>query len=105
MYDAVHFTGGRVKAIVAKHEFSAACMAEGSRRTAGGLGVVMATSGAGAMNLVPGVAEAYAARVPLLALIGQPPTDLEGRGAYQDSSGRAGAFDAAELFGSITRFC
>lgn len=105
VYDAVDRTGGRVKAVVAKHEFAAACMAEGARRAAGGLGVVMATSGAGAMNLVPGIAEAYAARVPLLALIGQPPRDLEGRGAFQDSSGRAGAFDAVALFSSISRFC
>ncbi|MCX4547602.1 thiamine pyrophosphate-binding protein [Streptomyces sp. NBC_01387] len=105
MYDAVHHGDGRVKAVVAKHEFSATCMAEGSHRTVGGLGVVMATSGAGAMNLVPGVAEAYAARVPLLALVGQPPRDLEGRGAFQDTSGRSGAFNAVELFGSISRFC
>ncbi|MCI4065599.1 thiamine pyrophosphate-dependent enzyme [Micromonospora sp. R77] len=105
LYDAAHRTDGRIRAVVAKHEFAAACMAEGSVRAAGGLGVVMATSGAGAMNLVPGVAEAYAARVPLLALVGQPPRDLEGRGAFQDSSGRGGAFDATELFGTISRFC
>ncbi|MGC4807704.1 thiamine pyrophosphate-binding protein [Micromonospora sp. DT233] len=105
LYDAAHRTDGRIRAVVAKHEFAATCMAEGSVRARGGLGVVMATSGAGAMNLVPGVAEAYAARVPLLALVGQPPRDLEGRGAFQDSSGRGGAFDATELFGTISRFC
>ncbi|MGA8114103.1 MAG: thiamine pyrophosphate-binding protein [Actinocatenispora sp.] len=105
IYDAVHFSDGRVTAIVAKHEFAAACMAEGSHRTVGGLGVVMTTSGAGSMNLVPGIAEAYSARVPMLALVGQPPTNLEGTGAFQDSSGRGGAFDAVELFSSISRFC
>lgn len=104
LYDAAHHSG-RVTPVVAKHEFSAACMAEGSHRTGGGPGVVMTTSGAGAMNLVPGVSEAYAARVPLLALVGQPPRALEGRGAFQDSSGRSGALDAVELFGSISRFC
>lgn len=105
LYDAAHHSTDGVTAVVAKHEFAAACMAEGSRRTGGGLGVVMTTSGAGAMNLVPGVAEAYAARVPLLALVGQPPRDLEGHGAFQDSSGRAGSLDAVRLFGSVSRFC
>ncbi|EST37945.1 hypothetical protein N566_10135 [Streptomycetaceae bacterium MP113-05] len=104
LYDAAHHSG-RVTPVVAKHEFAAACMAEGNHRTGGGPGVVMTTSGAGAMNLVPGVSEAYAARVPLIALVGQPPRALDGRGAFQDSSGRSGALDAAELFGSISRFC
>lgn len=104
-YDAAQLSGGRVRPVVAKHEFSAVTMAEGYHRTSGRPGVVMATSGAGAMNLVPGLAEAYAARIPLLALIGQPPRALEGRGAFQDSSGRAGAFDAVELFRPISRFC
>ncbi|MFJ5034110.1 thiamine pyrophosphate-binding protein [Streptomyces sp. NPDC088560] len=105
LYDAAHLSDGAVRAVVAKHEFSAATMAEGYHRTSGRLGVAMATSGAGAMNLVPGLAEAYAARVPVLALIGQPPRPLEGRGAFQDSSGRAGAFDAVRLFAPISRFC
>ncbi|MDT0377717.1 thiamine pyrophosphate-binding protein [Streptomyces sp. DSM 42041] len=104
LYDAAHHSG-RLTPVVAKHEFAAACMAEGSHRTGGGLGVVMTTSGAGAMNLVPGVSEAYAARVPLLALVGQPPRPLEGRGAFQDSSGLSGSLDAVQLFGSISRFC
>jgi acetolactate synthase-1/2/3 large subunit len=105
LYDAAQHSGGRLTAVVAKHEFSAACMADGCHRATGGLGVVMATSGGGAMNLVPGITEAYAARVPMLALIGQPPRDLEGNGAFQDSSGLAGAFDAVALFSSISRFC
>ncbi|MEU6736818.1 thiamine pyrophosphate-binding protein [Streptomyces physcomitrii] len=105
LYDAAHLSGGRVTAVVAKHEFSAATMAEGYHRTSGRLGVAMATSGAGAMNLVPGLAEAYAARIPTLALVGQPPRPLEGRGAFQDSSGLAGTFDAVDLFRPLTRFC
>ncbi|MEU0132171.1 thiamine pyrophosphate-binding protein [Streptomyces sp. NPDC006289] len=105
IYDAAQHSGGRVTAVVAKHEFSAVTMAEGYHRTTGRLAVAMATSGAGAMNMVPGIAEAHAARLPLLALIGQPPRALEGRGAFQDSSGRAGAFDAVGLFRNISRFC
>ncbi|MFI5683080.1 thiamine pyrophosphate-binding protein [Streptomyces sp. NPDC051636] len=104
LYDAVH-RGGAVRGIVAKHEFSAVTMADGYARTSGRLGVVAATSGGGAMNLVPGLAEAYASRVPVLALVGQPPTGQEGHGAFQDSSGRAGSFDAREVFAPVSRFC
>ncbi|WP_282785292.1 thiamine pyrophosphate-binding protein [Nocardia sp. CC201C] len=92
-------------AVVAKHEFSAATMADGYARSTAGLGVVVATSGGGAVNLVAGLAESFASRVPVLALVGQPPTVLEGKGAFQDSSGRAGAFDAVRLFSPLTRYC
>ncbi|MFF7972450.1 thiamine pyrophosphate-binding protein [Streptomyces sp. NPDC007905] len=104
LYDAVH-RGGAVRGVVAKHEFSAVTMADGYARTTGRLGVVAATSGGGAMNLVPGLAEAYASRVPVLALVGQPPTGQEGLGAFQDSSGKAGSFDAREVFATVSRFC
>ncbi|WP_068058823.1 thiamine pyrophosphate-binding protein [Nocardia xishanensis] len=103
LYDALF--DSEVTGVVAKHEFSAATMADGYARVTGGLGVVAATSGGGAMNLVAGLAESYASRVPVLALVGQPPTALEGRGAFQDSSGRAGAIDAVRLFGSVSRYC
>ncbi|WP_330336796.1 thiamine pyrophosphate-binding protein [Streptomyces sp. NBC_00557] len=104
LYDAVH-RGGTLRPVVAKHEFSAVTMADGYARTTRRLGVVAATSGGGAMNLVPGLAEAYASRVPVLALVGQPPTGQEGRGAFQDSSGKAGSFDAREVFAPVSRFC
>ncbi|GHD93345.1 thiamine pyrophosphate-binding protein [Streptomyces naganishii] len=104
LYDALH-RGGAVRAVVAKHEFSAVTMADGYARTTRRTGVVAATSGGGAMNLVPGLAEAYASQVPLLALVGQPPTGQEGRGAFQDSSGRAGSLDAREVFAPVSRFC
>jgi acetolactate synthase I/II/III large subunit len=105
LYDAVHAHGRGMHGVVAKHEFAAATMADGYARTTGRLGVVAATSGGGAMNLVPGLAEAYASRIPVLALVGQPPTGLEGTGAFQDSSGRAGSFDARQVFAPISRFC
>ncbi|MFJ6836997.1 thiamine pyrophosphate-binding protein [Streptomyces sp. NPDC091209] len=104
LYDAVH-RGGTVRGVVAKHEFSAVTMADGYARTTGRLGVVAATSGGGAMNLVPGLAEAYASRVPVLALVGQAPTAQEGQGAFQDTSGKADSFDAAAVFAPISRFC
>lgn len=105
LYDAIFDGADDVIGVIAKHEFSAATMADGYARSTGGLGVVAATSGGGAMNLVAGLSESFASRVPVLALIGQPPTALEGLGAFQDSSGQAGTINAVRLFGSITRYC
>ncbi|MET9488943.1 thiamine pyrophosphate-binding protein [Nocardia sp. NPDC006630] len=105
LYDAAFDHRELVTAVVAKHEFSAATMADGYARSTAGLGVVAATSGGGAMNLVAGLAESFTSRVPVLALVGQPPTVLEGKGAFQDTSGRAGAFDAVRLFTPISHYC
>jgi acetolactate synthase-1/2/3 large subunit len=105
LYDAIDAFPGELTGVVAKHEFSAATMADGYARVTAGLGVVAATSGGGAMNLVAGLAESFASRVPVLALVGQPPTAQEGKGAFQDSSGVAGTFDAAQLFEQISRYC
>lgn len=103
LYDAI-VDQSVVAGIVAKHEFSAATMADGYSRSIG-IGVVAATSGGGAMNLISGLAESFTSRIPILALVGQPPTTAEGNGAFQDSSGRAGAIDAVRLFGEVSRFC
>ncbi|WP_067673623.1 thiamine pyrophosphate-binding protein [Nocardia miyunensis] len=105
LYDAIFESSGEVTGVVAKHEFSAATMADGYARVTAGLGVVAATSGGGAMNLVAGLAESFTSRVPVLALVGQPPTDQEGAGAFQDSSGKAGTIDAAQLFDQVSRYC
>ncbi|MFB7720417.1 thiamine pyrophosphate-binding protein [Nocardia sp. NPDC056100] len=105
LYDAAFDHRELVTAVVAKHEFAAATMADGYARSTSGFGVVCATSGGGAVNLVAGLAESFASRVPVLALIGQPPTVLEGKGAFQDTSGRAGAFDAVRLFTPISHYC
>ncbi|MGE2715715.1 thiamine pyrophosphate-binding protein [Mycolicibacterium litorale] len=104
LYDAAHTCAG-LTAVLAKHEFSAATMADGYSRSGAGLGVVAATSGGGCLNTVPGLGEALASRVPVLALIGQPPTGLDGRGAFQDTSGRNGALDGYALFSAVSLFC
>jgi len=104
LYDAAHFNDD-ITAILAKHEFSAATMADGLSRSGAGLGVVAATSGGGCLNTVAGLGEAMASRVPVLALIGQPPTSLDGRGAFQDTSGRNGALDGEALFSAVSVFC
>ncbi|MDA3627070.1 thiamine pyrophosphate-binding protein [Saccharopolyspora sp. WRP15-2] len=105
LYDAISHGSGRVTGVVGKHEFSAGAMAEGYHRASNRLAVVAATSGGGALNLVPALGEAYASGVPLLALIGQPPTSLEGRGAFQDQSGLNGSLNGPALFAAVSRFC
>ena len=59
-----------------------------------GLGVVVATSGGGSLNLVAGLGESLASRVPVLALVGQPPT-VDGRaGQLPGHQRRNGSLDA-----------
>jgi acetolactate synthase I/II/III large subunit len=95
MFAAVQRGRPAIRAVLAKHEHGAASAAAANARVRGGLGVVLATSGGGAMNLVHGLAEARASHVPLLAIVGEPPLDLQGAGAFQDTSGRAGQLDEA----------
>ena len=104
LYDAAHFRSD-ITAVLAKHEFSAATMADGYSRGGAGLGVVAATSGGGALNLVAGLGESLASRVPVLALIGQPATTMDGRGSFQDTSGRNGSLNAEALFSAVSVFC
>ncbi|MEO3760849.1 thiamine pyrophosphate-binding protein [Mycobacterium sp. B14F4] len=104
LYDAAHLRSD-ISAVLAKHEFSAATMADGYSRSGCGLGVLAATSGGGCLNTVPGLGEALASRVPVLALIGQPPTGLDGRGSFQDTSGRNGALDGHALFSAVSVYC
>src|SRR5271165_3784774 len=89
LYDAAHFHGG-VAAVLAKHEFSAAAMADGYSRGGAGLG---------------GVGESLASRVPVLALVGQAPAVLDGRGSFQDTSGCNGSLDGQALFSAVSRYC
>ena len=104
LYDAAHFQDD-LTAILAKHEFSAATMADGYRRAGAPLGVVAATSGGGSLNLVAALGESLTSRIPVLALVGQPPTALDGHGSFQDTSGRNGALDAEALFSAVSVYC
>jgi acetolactate synthase I/II/III large subunit len=104
LYDAAYFRSD-ITAVLAKHEFSAATMADGYSRSGAGLGVVAATSGGGALNLLPGLGESFTSRVPVLALVGQPATTMDGRGSFQDTSGRNGSLDAEALFSQASVFC
>src|ERR1700756_4874629 len=104
LYDAAHFSSD-ITAVLAKHESPAATMADGYSRSGAGLGVVAATSGGGSLNVVPGLGEALASRVPVLALIGQATTTLDGRGSFQDTSGCNGALNAEALFSAVSVYC
>src|SRR6478672_1658926 len=104
LYDAAHFRDD-ITAVLAKHEFSAATMADGYSRSGCGLGVVAATSGGGCLNTVAGLGEALARRVTVMELMGAATTSLDGRGAFQDTSGRNGALDGDALFSAVSVFC
>jgi acetolactate synthase-1/2/3 large subunit len=105
LFLAVQRRRPRLSAVLCKHEHAAGTAADAYARLTGGLGVVLATSGGGALNLVHALAEARASRVPLLALVGEPPLGQQGRGAFQDTSGRGGAVDAAAVFSAVTPDC
>ncbi len=104
LYDAAHFQPV-ITAVLAKHEFSAATMADGYSRSGAGLGVVAATSGGGALNLVAALGESLTSRVPVLALVGQTPTTMDGHGSFQDTSGRNGSLDAEAVFSAVSVSC
>ena len=76
--------------IMSRHEQGAAFMAMGLSRASLGtaqpqIGVCLATSGPGAMNLVTGIADAGMDSVPLLAITGQVPTGVIATDAFQES--------------------
>ncbi len=79
LYDApIHF-------IVPRHEQGGCHMADAYARASGKVGVVLATSGPGACNLVTGLATAMMDSVPLVALTGQVRTELIGNDAFQEA--------------------
>ena len=76
--------------IMSRHEQGAAFMAQGVSRASLStanpqVGVCMATSGPGAMNLVTGIADAGMDSVPLVAITGQVPTGVIATDAFQES--------------------
>lgn len=70
--------------VLARHEQGACHMADGYARASGEVGVVIATSGPGATNLVTGLATAMMDSVPLVAITGQVRSPLIGSDAFQE---------------------
>jgi acetolactate synthase-1/2/3 large subunit len=84
IYDALHKNSDRINHIITAHEQGASHAADGYARASGKTGVVIATSGPGATNLVTGIATAYLDSVPLVAITGNAPVPLLGRDAFQE---------------------
>ena len=74
-----------IRTILPRHEQGGSFAAEGYARATGKPGVCMATSGPGATNLVTGIADAYMDSIPLVAITGQVPQEMIGRGAFQET--------------------
>ncbi|AFA75459.1 thiamine pyrophosphate enzyme-like protein [Gordonia polyisoprenivorans VH2] len=91
--------------VVAKHEFAAGAMADGVARMTGAPGMVVTTSGGGALNVVAALAESYDSRVPVLAVVGAPPTTLTARGAFQDMLDPPDTIDLVAVLGGVTGHC
>ncbi len=75
----------RIRTILPRHEQGGAFAAQGYARTTGKVGVCMATSGPGALNLVTAIADAKLDSVPLLAITGQVGTSVIGTDAFQET--------------------
>lgn len=84
IYDAMFERQHDLLHIVSSHEQGAAHAADGYARSTGKTGVVLATSGPGATNLVTGIATAYHDSVPLIAITGNVSTGLIGRDSFQE---------------------
>src|SRR5580698_10634476 len=82
-YDAIA-RGTTVRHVLARHEQGAGHMAEGYARASGAVGVVLATSGPGATNLVTPIANAQMDSTPLVCVTGQVRRDLIGSDAFQE---------------------
>ncbi len=83
-FDALYRLGGDIRQILTAHEQGATHAADGYARATGKTGVVIATSGPGATNLVTGIATAYMDSVPLVAITGNVPVSLLGRDSFQE---------------------
>lgn len=83
IYDALH-RDGTIKHVITSHEQGAAHAADGYARSTGRTGVVIATSGPGATNLVTGIATAFMDSVPLIAITGNVGVNFLGRDSFQE---------------------
>jgi acetolactate synthase-1/2/3 large subunit len=75
----------KIRTILPRHEQGGSFAAEGYARATGKAGVCMATSGPGATNLVTGIADAFMDSIPLVAITGQVPQEMIGKGAFQET--------------------
>ncbi|MDB6149810.1 MAG: ilvB, partial [Chthoniobacter sp.] len=75
----------KIRTYLPRHEQGGVFAAEGYARATGRAGVCMATSGPGATNLVTGIADAFLDSIPMVAITGQVPQAMIGKGAFQET--------------------
>src|SRR2546425_5456653 len=75
----------KIRTILPRHEQGGSFAACGYGRATGRAGVCMATSGPGATNLVTGLADAYLDSIPVVAITGQVPQHMIGKGGFQET--------------------
>lgn len=85
VYDALYYFQKELKHILVRHEQGAIHAAQGFARVSGKPGVVFATSGPGATNLVTGLADALIDSTPLVCITGQVFAHLLGTDAFQET--------------------
>ena len=84
IYDALYEYQDRIRHILTAHEQGACHAADGYARATGKPGVVIATSGPGATNLITGIATAYMDSIPVVAITGNVAVDQLGRDSFQE---------------------
>ncbi|GAA0758267.1 biosynthetic-type acetolactate synthase large subunit [Psychroflexus lacisalsi] len=85
VYDQLHQYQDQIHHVLARHEQGAIHAAQGYARISGKVGVVVATSGPGATNLVTGIADAQIDSTPLVCITGQVNSKLLGSDAFQET--------------------
>src|SRR5688500_14653202 len=85
IYDALYGYQDRLRHILVRHEQGATHAAQGYARVTGRTGVVFATSGPGATNLITGIADAQIDSTPMVCITGQVATPLLGTDAFQET--------------------
>lgn len=84
IYDALYKYSDKINHILTAHEQGASHAADGYARTTGKTGVVIATSGPGATNLVTGIATAMMDSIPMVAITGNVATPALGKDSFQE---------------------
>ena len=85
LYDELYKNSDRIRHVLTAHEKGASHAADGYARATGRTGVVLATSGPGATNLVTGIATAYMDSVPMVAFTGNVATTMLGKDSFQEA--------------------
>ena len=85
IYDALYDFKEDVNHILVRHEQGAIHAAQGFARASGKTGVVFATSGPGATNLITGLADALIDSTPVVCITGQVASHLLGTDAFQET--------------------